>query len=159
MNLTALQNNTRQSCALTLIAMLPSLAQSAEDGHHSHHLAASVTLARHGGKTSSGIGVDYAYVFESGFAIAGYFEDVRGDFDVQAYGLAFGRFFDNGFKASTGPGIETKLKSNKNLFLWHLTAGYDWHSGNWSYGPIVTYDFISDASNTVYLGFGIGYGF
>ena len=88
-----------------------------------------------------------------------FIEEVRGDFDIRVFGVAFGKYFNNGWKAATGPGIETKLKDNKNLFLWHVTAGYDWHRGNWSYGPIEPVDFIEDASNTFYLGFSVGHGF
>ena len=70
--------------------------------------------------------------------------------------MAIGRFFDNGFKLSTGPGFETKLKNDKTLFLWHFTAGYDWHFDNRAVGPIASFDYIEDASNTVYLGVSVG---
>lgn len=143
--------------AAALIAATPSKA--AEEGHHPHHVAAAISIARHNGKNSAAVGLDYAYIFESGFALGVYYEDVRGDFDIQAIGVGFGKFFDNGWKFSTGPGIERKLKSDKNLFLWHVTGGYEWHQGRWSFGPQATIDFIQDASTTYYLGFGVGYGF
>ena len=61
-------------------------AVAAEDGHHPHHVAAAVGAASHGGKISAAAGLDYAYIFESRFAVGVYFEEVRGDFDIQAIG-------------------------------------------------------------------------
>jgi hypothetical protein len=142
--------------AAALVAVNP--AKAAEDGHHPHHVAAAISMARHNGKNSAAIGLDYAYIFESRFALGVCYEDVRGDFDIQAFGVGFGKFFANGWRFSTGPGIERKLKTDKNLFLWHVTGGYDWHDGNWSFGPQATIDFIQEASTTNYLGFSVGYG-
>ncbi len=137
----------------------PPPALSADDNHHPHHVAIAGGVARHGNENSSYIGADYVYTFRNGYSAAVFVEQVRGDFNISAFGAAFGKFFDSGWKAFTGPGIETKLKNDKNLFLWHMTVGYDWHSGGWSFGPLAGYDFIEDASNTVYLGFSVGYGF
>lgn len=138
-----------------LLALGPA-AMSAEPGHH---VAGGAGLSLHGSETSAFVGVDYAYIFESKFAIMVFYEEVAGDFDLRAAGLSFGKFFDNGWKVGTGPGIETKLKDNKNLFLWHAGAGYDWHRGAWSFGPMAVIDFIEDESTTFYLGFSVGYGF
>lgn len=143
---------------LSQLASVP-IARSAEGEHHPHHIAVGTGLARHDSKTSVYLGVDYAYRFRNDFAIAVFFEDVRGDFDIQAFGLTFGKYFDNGWKVGTGPGVETKLKRNKNLLLWHVSGGYDWHRGNWSFGPTASFDFIEDSSNTFYFGFAVGYGF
>ncbi len=142
---------------IVILATAPAL--SASDDHHPHHVAIAGGVARHGSENSAFIGADYVYTFGNGYSAGLFVEEVRGDFDISAFGVAFGRFFDNGWKVFTGPGIETKLKNNKDLFLWHVTAGYDWHTGNWSFGPMASYDFIEDASNTVYVGFSVGYGF
>lgn len=135
------------------------VAFAAEDGAHPHHLAMATGAAWHGSESSAYLGFDYAYTFSNGLAAAVFVEQVRGDFDLAAYGFAVGKFFDNGWKVSTGPGVETKLKNNKTLFLWHFNVGYDWHFGNWSVGPIASFDYIEDASNTTYLGVSVGYGF
>lgn len=132
---------------------------SAVAADHPHHVAVGTGGAWHDGKSSAYLGVDYAYTFDNGWSAAVFTEQVRGDFDIAAYGIAVGRFFESGWKFSTGPGMETKLKSNKNLFLWHVNVGYDWHIGNWSVGPMASFDYIEDASNTVYLGVSLGYGF
>ena len=130
-----------------------------EGERHPHHIAIATGAAWHGSETSGYLGADYVYTFESGWAAGVFIEQVRGDFDVSAYGLTVGKMFASGWKIGTGPGVETKLKNNKTLFLWHVSAAYDWHFGNWSVGPIASFDYIEDASNTVYLGLGIGYGF
>ena len=147
----------------SLLALAGSLGASgavaAEGERHPHHVAVATGGAWHGSETSAFLGLDYAYTFENGYSAAIFIEQVRGDFDLAAYGLSFGKFFDNGFKFGTGPGFETKLKNDKTLFLWHVTVGYDWHFGSWSIGPVASYDFIEDASNTQYLGISIGYGF
>ena len=142
--------------AWACIAVAPA---AAEEGAHPHHIAISTGIGSHGSKTSGYLGLDYAYTFGNGISAAVFVEQVRGDFDLNAYGLAVGKSFSNGWKMSTGPGVETKLKNNKKLFLWHFDVGYDWHFGNWSVGPIASFDFIDDASNTTYLGVSIGYGF
>ncbi len=132
---------------------------AAEDGAHPHHAAAAVGVARHKGKNSEFWGVDYAYTFDSGIYLLGFYEQVRGEFNISAFGVQVGKHFGHGWKAAIGPGVETKLISGKNLFLIRTTVGYDWHSGNWSYGPVLSYDIIEDVSDTVYLGFAVGYGF
>jgi len=55
--------------------------------------------------------------------------------------------------------VEKKLKSGEKLNLVHLSGGYDWHKGNWSYGPMASIDFIEQNHETYYLGWAIGYGF
>jgi uncharacterized protein YhjY with autotransporter beta-barrel domain len=60
---------------------------------------------------------------------------------------------------SGGIGAEYKIKKDKTLALVHFSAGYDWHFGNWSFGPAATIDFIEDSSQTYYLGVALGYGF
>ena len=57
-----------------------------------------------------------------------------------------------------GPGVETKLKDDKNLLLFRTKVGFDWHHNSFSYGPFVSYDLIEDATDTLYLGFAVGYG-
>ena len=135
------------------------LAMAEEGSRHPHHVAVAAGAAWHGSESSAYLGIDYAYTFKNGISAAVFVEQVRGDFDLAAYGFAVGRFFENGWKVSTGPGVETKLKNNKTLFLWHFNVGYDWRFGNWSVGPIASFDYIEDASNTTYLGISLGYGF
>ena len=142
--------------ALALLC-LPSLA--AEDGAHPHHLAGTLGAGHHNGKNSEFWGADYAYTFSNDVYLAGFYEQVRGEFNIGAWGVQVGQRFDNGWRVAIGPGVETKLKTGKNLLLVRATVGYDWHRGNWSYGPILSYDAIEDVSNTVYLGLAVGYGF
>ena len=136
------------------------LAHAAEGGgHHPHHVAAATGAAWHDDKSSAYLGLDYVYNFESGFTAGVFYEEVSGDFDLQAWGALFGRTFSNGFKFSAGPGAEYKLKKKETLLLFRTTAGYDWHFGSWSVGPAIAYDFIEDESNTLYVGVAVGYGF
>jgi len=134
-------------------------AYAAEDGSHPHHVAAVVGVARHNGKNSEAWGVDYAYTFDNNVFVQGFYEQVRGEFNISAFGALIGKHFGHGWQAGIGPGVETKLKSGKNLFLIRTTVAYDWHIGSWSIGPGLTYDLIEDASDTVYLGVAVGYGF
>ncbi len=150
----------RMTLAVGILAVLPAETSIAvEDGHHPHHIAISGGAARHNDENSGYLGVDYTYRFKNDYLVGAFAEEVSGDFNIRAFGLIFGRYFGDGWKVGTGPGVETKLKNNKNLFLWHVSGGYDWHHGNWSFGPVVAYDFIEDASNTVYVGLSVGHGF
>jgi hypothetical protein len=130
---------------------------AAED-RHSHHAAVAGGVAWHDSKSSAFIGVDYLYRFRNNWGLGVFYEEVSGDFDVQAWGLNAVRFFDSGFKIGGGLGGEHKIKKDKTLGLARLTTGYDWHRGNWSYGPIATADFIEGGEHTYYMGFALGYG-
>lgn len=101
--------------AVVLLAAVPGAA--AEDGHHQHHIAVSGGIALHNSKNSGFVGIDNIYRFESNFALGVFTEQVRGDYDVNAFGEMFGKYFDNGWKVATDPGVETKIKENKNLLL------------------------------------------
>lgn len=146
-------------CAALLAALYPGVNARAAEGAHPHHIAGVVGVARHKSKNSEFWGVDYAYTFENELSVFVFYEQVRGEFDINAFGVQVGTHFGGGFKAAIGPGIETKLQKDKNLLLLRLTFGYDWHFDNWSIGPVATYDFIEDESDTVYLGLSVGYGF
>ncbi len=148
---------------MSRIAILPLLlfatvATAAEDSH-GHHVGLVTGATWNGAKRSGFVGIDYVYKFESGFALGGYFEDVRGGFDLQAFGLSFAKYFDNGWRFSLGPGLETKLKTDENLYLFRINGGYDWHFGQWSIGPVATVDFIENNTDSYYLGLNVGYGF
>ena len=132
---------------------------AAEGGAHPHHVAAGIGVARHNGKNSEAWGVDYAYTFNNNIFLLGFYEQVRGEFNISAFGAQIGKHFGDGWQAGIGAGVETKLKSGKNLALLRINVAYDWHFGNWSFGPGITYDAIEDASDTVYLGVAVGYGF
>jgi hypothetical protein len=131
----------------------------ADDARHPHHIGVALGGAGHGSETSGYLGLDYSYRFKNNLALFLFAEDVSGDFEVQVYGFGLGKFFDSGWKIGAGPGVEKKLKSGKNLNLFHISAGYDWHMGNWSYGPVANIDFIEQSQDTYYLGWTIGYGF
>ena len=145
--------------ALIVTGWIAPSALAGDDGSHPHHVAAAVGIARHNGKNSEFWGVDYAYTFSNKVYLLGFYEQVRGEFNISAFGVQVGKHFGGGWKAAVGPGVETKLKSGKNLALLRTTVGYDWHSGSWSYGPVLNFDIIEDASDTIYLGFAVGYGF
>lgn len=132
---------------------------SAEDAEHRHHVAAAVGGAAHDNKTSAYIGVDYMYRFSGSWAAGVFLEEVSGDFDVRAWGVTVGRYFDNGWKLGAGIGAEYKIKKDKTLSLIHIDSGYDWHFGNWTVGPTATIDLIEGGEHTYYLGAALGYGF
>lgn len=142
-----------------VLAVFPPGYSTAAEGHHPHHVAIGYGYARHGSKDSDFVGVDYVYTFPSNITVGGYYEDVRGEFNIQAFGIEFGKKYASGFKFSFGPGVETKLKDDKNLLLFRTKVGFDWHHNRFSYGPFVSYDLIEDATDTLYLGVAVGYGF
>jgi len=145
------------AAALGLLQL--SVPAYAEENAHPHHVAVATGGAWNGSESSVFLGADYAYRFKNNFGAAIFLERVSGDFELLAYGISGGYFFDNGWKIAAGPGVEKKLKKNKTLLLFHVTTGYDWHIGNWSVGPVATYDFIENNTNTLYLGVSAGYGF
>lgn len=134
-------------------------AVAAESGAHPHHVAVVAGVARHGSKNGFAWGADYSYTFANKVFLQGFYEQVRGDFNISAFGALVGKRFGHGWQAGIGPGVETKLKSGKNLALLRTNIAYDWHFGNWSFGPGITLDIIEDESDTVYLGVGFGYSF
>jgi hypothetical protein len=150
----------KRNILLLLLLLVASRAgYAAERSHHPHHVAAATGYSWHGNEESVYAGVDYVYSFQNGFTVGAFIEDVRGDFDLQAVGVLFGKKWSNGFSLSAGPGVEYKIKKDKHLFLVRATAAYNWHFSNWSIGPIFSYDAIEDASNATYLGIAVGYGF
>ena len=128
------------------------------DNHHPHHLALATGISWHDSKNSAYVGADYVHSWENGWGVGVFYEEVSGDFDLQVIGLLISRNFQNGWKLNFGPGVEHKLKKNKNLALFRLQTGYDWHSRHWSWGPQLTVDLIEDGNTTYYAGFSVGYG-
>ena len=136
---------------------IPALA--AEGGHHPHHIAVVSGIASHDSEESGYLGLEYSYRLSDRWSLGGFYEEVSGDFDLQVLGLVANRHFSSGWKIGAGPGIERKLKKNKDLLLLRLTGGYDWHFGNWSIGPVITYDLIESGESTGYIGVAVGFGF
>lgn len=130
-----------------------------EEEHHRHHVAIAGGAAWHDGHNSGYLGVDYVYRFNGPWAAGVFYEEVSGDFDVRAWGLIIGRYFESGWKIGVGPGAEYKIKKDKTLALFHISTGYDWRKGNWTMGPVATVDFIEGGEHTYYLGLAVGYGF
>lgn len=145
---------------LLLVAAAPSAGQSLTASHYDvrHHVAVGYGYARQGSRDTDYIALDYAYSFPSRFTLGGYFEDVRGAFDIQAFGISFGKRYASGLRFSVGPGVETRLKDGSRL-LFRAKAGFDWHRDRWSFGPSVSYDAINDATNAWYAGIDVGYSF
>ena len=103
----------RMALAVGLLAVLPAETSIAvEDGHHPHHIAIAGGAARHNDENSGYLGVDYTYRFKNDYLVGAFAEEVSGDFNIRAFGLIFGRYFGDGWKVGTGPGVETKLKNN-----------------------------------------------
>jgi hypothetical protein len=151
--------STRITSIVALALVLLITPAWAEESSHANHVALATGGAWHGSKSSVFLGADYVYRFENDFGLGAFYESVSGDFDLQAYGLIFGKYFESGWKVAVGPGVEKKIDKDHTLLLFHVSGGYDWHFGNWSVGPVATYDMIEDNSNTVYLGVALGYGF
>ena len=133
-------------------------ADAGAEGHHPHHAALATGIAWQNSKSSAYLGADYVYSWPDGWGIGAFYEEVNGDFDLQVIGLLFSRKFGHGWKFNFGPGMERKIKKNKNLYLVRFQVGYDWHAGHWSWGPQLTVDWIEDDNTTTYLGFSVGYG-
>lgn len=150
--------STRTTLTLAALILCSGSALAADDGHP-HHVAVALGTGWQGSGNSTFAGLDYAYNFEGGNYIGLFYEAARGDFDIDAFGVLFGRHFGDGWKASIGPAIETKLKKDKDLLLVRVQGAYEWHSGSWSYGPVASYDLIEDLTDAFYIGFTLGYGF
>jgi hypothetical protein len=159
MALTSSMRNTLIRTALFGFFIIFTSQVRAEEARRPHHIAIAFGGAGHGSETSGFLGFDYSYRFKNDLAVFLFAEDVSGDFEVQAFGIGFGKYFDSGWKIGAGPGVEKKLETGKKLNLFHLSGGYDWHKGNWSYGPMASIDFIEQNQETYYLGWAFGYGF
>lgn len=146
--------------AACLAAPVAAPVLAAEEGHHhTHHVAATIGTGWQDSGNSTFAGIDYEFTFDNGNYVGLFWEGARGDFDIDAFGVLFGRKWGDGWKASIGPAIETKLKKDKDLLLVRGQVGFSWHSGSWSFGPTVSYDLIEDLSDAFYIGFAVGYGF
>ena len=145
--------------ALSLVLWLAACPiQAAEDGHHPNHMAVATGAARYKNDWSAYIGIDYIRSRPDGWGVGGFYEEVDGDFDLQVIGLLFSKNFHNGWKFNFGPGLERKIKKDKYLAVFRSQVGYDWHSGQWSWGPQLTLDLIEDGNSTWYAGISLGYG-
>ena len=47
----------------------------------------------------------------------------------------------------------------KDLLLVRGQVALEWHSGDWSWGPVASYDLIEDLSDAFYIGVTVGFGF
>ena len=97
------------------------------------------------------------YLNAAGFGLSYGVANQR-DANFWGWSIEFSRRFGHGWKFNFGPGTERKIEKNKNLFLFRLQGGYDWHSGHWSWGPQLTVDLIEDGNSTIDVGFSAGYG-
>lgn len=144
---------------LILVPFFGASAFASEDGHHPHHIAVALGTGWQSSGNSTFAGLDYSYNWENGNFVGLFWEGARGDFDIDAFGVLFGRKWGDGWKASIGPAVETKLRKDKDLLLVRGQVAYEWHSGDWSWGPQVSYDLIEDLSDAFYIGFAFGFGF
>ena len=147
----------RHKCCGVLLLFFSTLLQANEEAHQPHHLAVSGGVGWHESKSSAFLGVDYFYAVSNAWALGGFYEEVNGDFDLQAWGLLAKASWGNGSSLAFGPGYEYKLAKDKTLFLFRVQYGYSWHSGSWSYGPVITADLIEDGKSTYYAGMTVGY--
>jgi hypothetical protein len=94
----------------------------------------------------------------TGWGVGAFYEEVNGDFNLQAWGVFAKRSCNNGFSFAFVPGDDYMLVKDKTLFLFRLQGGYSWRSGQWSYGPMLTSDLIEDGNDTRDAGFTVGCG-
>jgi len=141
-----------------LLLLFSAHVAASEESHHPNHLAVAGGIGWHDSKSSAFLGVDYMHSFANGWGLGAFYEEVNGDFNLQAWGVVAKRSWSNGFSLTFGPGYEYKLDKDKILFLFRFQGGYAWHAGHWSYGPIITADLIEDGNSTYYAGFTVGYG-
>ena len=129
-----------------------------EEVHQPHHLALAGGVGWHDSEDSAFLGIDYFYAVSNSWGLGAFYEEVNGDFDLQAWGVLAKASWGHGFSFAFGPGYEYKLAKDKTLFLFRLQGGYSWHFGSWSVGPVITADLIEDGNSTYYAGFTVGYG-
>ena len=150
---------TKLLTSLTALCLFFSeLLLASEEPHQSNHLAIAGGVGWHDSESSAFLGIDYIYSISPSWGLGAFYEEVNGDFDLQAWGLLAKRSWESGFSFAFGPGYEYKLAKDKTLFLFRLQGGYSWHSGSWSFGPVITADLIEDGNSTYYAGFTVGYG-
>ena len=88
-----------------------------------------------------------------------YYEETFGDFNLQALGVLFMFHPKDGWKLGAGAAVERKLSGGKDKALVRFLAGYDFHVGKASLGPLVSYDLIEDNSDVFFIGVALGFGF
>jgi len=150
--------NNRLSGVLAIAALSLGLVQPTLAEDPSNRVNVAIGGTTYSGEVAGFLALDYTYKFGNNITTALFVEKASGDFDIEAIGVTVGYAFDSGYKFAVGPGLERKLK-DKTLDLWHVSAGYDWQVNNWTVGPTVSYDFIEDNSNVLYVGLAVGYGF
>jgi hypothetical protein len=132
---------------------------SDEHEWHPHHVSVPFGAVFKSSEIATFSGLEYEYRINDHIGMGGFYEEVFGQIDLQAFGLLFNYHPDNSWKLSGGPAVERKLGSSENKFLVKLAVGYDFHAGNWSFGPTAAVDFVEDNHQVGYLGWTIGYGF
>ena len=144
--------------SLCLLVFVSASSAASEEIHSTNHLAIAGGVGWHDSESSVFLGMDYVRSVSKLWGLGAFYEEVNGDFDLQAWGLLAKASWENGLSFAFGPGYEYKLAKDKTLFLFRLQGGYSWHSGSWSFGPVVTADLIEDGNSTFYAGFTVGYG-
>ena len=87
------------------------------DGAHPHHVAVVAGAARHNGKNSATWRAGYSYTFDNRVFLQGFYEHVRGEFNISAFGVLVGKKFAHGWQAGIGAGVEAKLMSSESFSL------------------------------------------
>ena len=144
-------------CCVASLLFISTLLHADEEAHQPHHLAVAGGVGWYESKSSAFLGIDYFYAVSNSWALGAFYEEVNGDFDLQAWGVLAKASWGHGFSFAFGPGYEYKLAKDKTLFLFRLQAGYSWHAGSWSVGPVITADLIENGNSTYYAGFTVGY--
>ena len=87
-----------------------------EEDHQPHHLALAGGVGWHDSEDSAYLGIDYFYSVSNSWGLGAFYEEVNGDFDLQAWGILAKASWGHGFSFAFGPGYEYKLANGQDTF-------------------------------------------
>jgi len=135
------------------------MAASEHSSYHPHHVSIPIGwLQKEGGQDAFAYGLEYEYRITEKIGIGVFFESAQGEFDLFTYGVPIFYHPVDPMKVFLAAAYETKAFEHE-YFLLRVGAGYDFHHGNFSLGPLGWYDFVETGKYLGFIGFGAGYGF
>jgi len=148
---------------LFILFVIHSQLKAGGDDHnaHPHHLSiftgySSDFKNHHGYK----LGIEYEYKINSWMGVGGMMDFTGADFEIFAIsaGVDFSPIRKVPFFVGTALGAKNEKKDKWKPFV-RGVAGYDFHIGKFSLGPVVMHDFYNARKNILSVGIGFGISF
>ena len=152
---------------LLLVFLFTGLASSyaqEDEGHkpkhkedHYHLSAFAGFTTNYKGKEGYKLGVEYEWRFKEWMGLGGTFDFTGNDFNIFAFSVGASFYpFKFPLIPAVGVGLKNYNKSKWKPFYRGILV-YDFHVGNFSFGPMVMYDLFPERKDIMSYGVTVGY--